>query len=278
MPRLKQPIDELEEIQERSILIIERRLKMLTDGIVRGDAEKILKARRSLANVISASMAVSDLLGRRRAILEVDSALGRNVDLSARTPSIRIGGQTAPSERILRTDPRGQIPVVPQLPFKEAIESIVSREPRLSLDAVQTSRIYTFENGFAITADITKPILERVRKEILFAQSTGTTTPKAVDIIRKVAGLDRNHANTVFRTVTGTAYNDGRFEKAKDPAVRRVVGALMLVSTGDSDTRSNHRAADGTGRFGNLWVATVDDPIWQPGGRNGGLLPLLGYN
>lgn len=82
------------------------------------------------------------------------------------------------------------------------------------------------------------------------------------------AGLTPENASrleTAFRTQTQIAFNAGRWEAAKIPAVADILWGWEYVTVGDDRVRPNHEAMDGA-RY------PTDDPIWLS------IWPPNGYN
>ena len=162
-------------------------------------------------------------------------------------------------------------PAVPRVPFREAVEDLVSRWPALvDLESPvprweQIAELYKERHAFSLARATDLILTERIqgilRRGITEAQPVETTT----SLIEALSGFARSYVDTVYRTNLNTAYTAGRLKQTEDPAVSRVIGAFELVDQGDADVRPNHHAASGL-------IASHFDPIWDT------FAPPLGYN
>lgn len=236
------PIDELEALQARSTGLVARGLERVARASLRGDQEEQLHATRALGRLIYRSQALADLLGRRRLLLESDAV--------RRGKAFSSGSET---------------PVVPEVPFLEAIEDLISRDPRLANGWEDAQRVYTEEHGFVLAKSASRAITARVQDVVARSMRRGATVAKASEVIQDVGGFAQAYADTVYRTNVASAYTAGRFRQARDPDVAEVVGGFTFMATRDSSTRPNHLAADGL-------TASTLDPVWDQ------LAPPLGYN
>jgi SPP1 gp7 family putative phage head morphogenesis protein len=199
-------------------------------------------ALERFAAVLGSTLLYGDLVGRYQTLAESDAArAGRRARLAA------------------------DIAPLIEVPFRRAIEDLVSREPRLVADREELSRLYQSERvfGLARSADLT--ITQRVQDLLREAmEKAGPGVDATTVAIQSAGDFARAYAETVLRTNFATAYSDGRITKAMEPAVRAVTPALRFTAIRDSRVRHNHLAADGL-------VAAPDDPVWDS------LRPPLGY-
>jgi len=270
--RLLGPQDELENLYRKSASIYAEKLNRVIEAVYRQDDERHQQALGSLAETIGATMAVADLMGRRRVLLETDAALR--------------GNRGVPAGMILLRDmePISAQPIIPHVPFAEAIEDMIHRLPiGISEQLVEqmpfaslgeiVSEIYSKQRAFAFAAITDQAVTQRVQDFIASAISRGVPVRSAAQVITGLAPLTEAHAATVYRTNLSNAYSAGRIQQASRPEVRQVAPALKFVSARDADVRrgregdhgEDHLAMDGV-------MAAADDPIWQEWS------PPLGYN
>lgn len=235
----KQELDRY--LDRRATVFFQAMMNLLHAHFGRGD---VASARRDLAEVIQRTLILSDLQGRRRLLMEADATRRR------------MGGFAAVPETS---------PIVPGVPFEEAVEDILQREPRLERTAAEVARLYSTERAFALARSAEQVITERVQKELAGGISTGITADDIEKAIQGIGNFTRAYADTVFRTNASTAYTNGRFEQASDPDVSDVIVAFEFVGIRDAFERPNHAAADGL-------IAAPSDPIWKL------LRPPLGFN
>lgn len=204
-----------------------------------GNAEEGL---RELALLLQRTLILADMHGRRRTLMEADHIRrlereGRFAELPDRTP-ISYG-----------------------VTFEEALDDLLTREPRLAQSAAEVARLYSTEQVFAMARSASMKLTERVKQAIADLIQSGEATGRTNNEILRAAienshDWTRAYAATVYRTNISTAYNNGRFQQAKDPDVQQAIRALEVVGVADDRERPNHRAARG------LIAATVD-PIWS---------------
>ncbi len=252
MPRpLRSSESELKEFSRRSTDQFAEAFIGMVRGIV-GDTHKEYQAAfRKMTEVVGETMTIADLYGRRRVWLEADAAVAR----------------AQPEELFAAT------PLLPSVTFEDAFDSIVSREPRLAMDADLVAQIYQERYGFALARSADAALTGRVQDFVASFVESGRGTPSIPDVIAGVGDFTRAYAQTVYRTNLTTAYTAGRFKQAQEPGVREVLPAMERWSIRDSGLRSgrpedngeNHAAADGL-------VADTRDPIWRTHA------PPSGYN
>lgn len=256
---LRHPVDELDALQEASIAELVELMARVGVSHVRGDGRFGQGAAYQLGQVLGETMAAAALFGRRRLLLEADAA-------------------TKPAAFAKRRA-RPRVPFLPDVPFREAINDILEREPRLAPGWRRTQEVYT-SGGFAAARAASEQIAAKIQEIVETATRRGTSQDlverrilaalrsgdeaAARDLGINPAGWSRAYADTVFRTLTASSYARGRREQAEDPAIRRVMGGWRYAAVHDGDARPNHLKADGV-------VAAFDDPIWEQ------LSPPLGY-
>lgn len=189
-------------------------------------------ALAEMAELIQKTQIIANLNGRRRVLLQAD-----------RLPARVAFADTADTP-------------ITSIPFEEAIENLITRDPRLAEGWRAVAQLYNTEHAFALARSVDQVVTNRVQDAIAQAMRTGQGSVEPEVIIQTLGDWDRAYASTVYRTNANTAYTEGRFEQAKDPEVAEVVPAMEFVSLLDGRTRPNHAAAHGL-------IAATDDPIWN---------------
>lgn len=227
-----------DEIHDQLELLLDRSTSALGDIIARWafavahGADITAEARlKKAGSIIAASQALADLLGRQ--------ALLRLVERRAKFNS-----------------PRSVTPVVPDVPFLEAVQSLIDRTPALATDWEEVSKIYTTDYGFALAKSLEPIVTENVQRVIADAIEQGIPRDDAVQTIADIGAWPRSYAQTVYRTNVATAYAAGLWKKARDPELAELVGGFRYVTAGDVDVRASHKMLDGI-------VAAIDDKIWD---------------
>lgn len=163
-------------------------------------------------------------------------------------------------------------PVVPAIPFDEAIANLEQRSPRLARNAAQVAELYR-EGGryFALAEAPSITVAERVQKLITDAGKTGDRVG-AVAAVTELGDWSRAYSQTVVQTNMATASSAGRLAQAKRHASK--FPAIEFITAGDVDVRrgrasrgeeENHAAMSG-------FLAAADWPGWEE------WMPPLGYN
>lgn len=256
--RVRSASAELEELLHRSVATIRQDLDELAIAFLLGEGGRYLEARGRLARRLRQSQTLANLLGRRRLVLEAKARRGpRAFDAT---------------------------PVIPRVPFEEAIADLVSRTPELARAAEDVRQLYSEGHGFGLARAAEDWVLEKTQEKLVGYLRDGSTTGQArrelVEVLRSQdpaalqrAGISPNglteaYAETVYRTNMALAYTDGRFEQVNDPTTREllegIVDGFRFEAVMDADTRANHAAADGM-------AAPFDHPVWQT------LRPPLGF-
>lgn len=208
-------------------------------------------------------MQAASLLGQQGLMREADELAGERLTYARQ----RLGSRILGWLRLTRVR------------FLEAVGDLLGREPRLAPGWEATRDEYT-QGGFAAARAASEQIAMRVQEAVARAADQGTSQERAENAILQAlesattaelestqidpAGFTRAYAETVFRTTTQTAYQRGRVEQARSPAVRKAVSGFRFSTASDPDVRKNHRAAEG-------YTAHMDDPAWDF------LRPPLGY-
>ena len=214
---------ELNKLLDRSSYLFEDALTNLAKSrLGLGDYDK---AFWELANLIQKTMILADLHGRKRILMEADAIARHAAKFSTTLP---------PST-----------PIVPGVPFVEAIEDLVSREPRLEQSSRELSRLYNTERVFGLAYSSDLALTKKIQDVISRTMKEGEGLAQAEKVIAEMGDWTRSYAAVVFRTNANTSYTQGRFAQAMDTDVAKVIPAMEFFSQRDDRTRPNHRAAHG---------------------------------
>jgi len=254
---MKSALDEKLDLLSHSPAAFVDRMNGLAEAIIKRDDWAEKRRMKSLGDIISQTMMLADLLGRKRLLMEFDAHARRRQPAHFRTDMWATFAVT---------------PVVPKVPFTEAYESILAREPRLAKSADEVKRAYSGDNGFAIfnlpaklANDARLKLTVRIQKALADFAARGEDVPSVRKQLSEVGNFSASYAETVFRTNLSTAFTAGRMKQMQDPDVQAVTPAFEFSKIGDGDERPNHAAAGGT-------IAAVTHPIWDL------LSPPLGFN
>lgn len=230
------PHEELDRLHAQSSRLMSKLLSDIQVAELRSDFEQSRKLTKQLGEVLSDIMASSDLLGRRRILLELRG-----------------------SPILFRAN----------IPFVEAAKSILSRYPALSSGWEQTSQIWR-RRGFALALSTSKQITKKIQntffRSLREGKSQEETSEEILFSLRKSnSSITKAYSDLVFRNVISSAYTEGRREQMKRDGIRKSACGWRYVATHDNDTRENHLAGD------NL-IAHIDDKLWNthspPNGNN----------
>jgi SPP1 gp7 family putative phage head morphogenesis protein len=192
-----------------------------------------------IARLVAGSQALADLFGRRRVYL-----ISRGANFAA--------ADTA-------------VPIVPDVPFLEAVDSMLDRQPMLRRGWLEVSRAYTLEYGFVVAKSIDVKVTQQVQRAISASVLDGLDAAQGTDVLRRMTGWTRAYAETVWRTNVASAYEAGMWRQAADPDLAEVVGGFRFSAVHDRDVRPQHAKLDGL-------TAASSDPIWDR------VAPPRGYN
>jgi SPP1 gp7 family putative phage head morphogenesis protein len=257
--RIMDPTEELLALLEKSPRLFAERMKTLAMAIITNSDTR--DAEHDLAVLIANTMAMSDIVGRKRLLMEVDAAAQKKV-LKLADPDLachRIYFNTVPAVAVE--------PVV----FEKAFDALVERDPRLAESGEEVKRIYG-TGGFALarlpqylSAEVRLRLTERIQGKLGDYIKRGVPAPTAHEQLAEIGGFSNAYAETVYRTNLATAYTAGRFREMQDPEIREVAPSLEYSAIRDADVRPNHKAADGL-------IAPLDHAVWDvmspPAGHN----------
>lgn len=214
-------------LDRRSTVFFEAMMNMAKSHYGHADGGQYA-ALKEMAYVIGRTMILADLNGRKRLLMEADRAAKFDED---KTP---ISG----------------------LPFEEAIEDLVSREPRLAKSYLEVSALYNTSYTFALARSADLNITKRIHAVAGELMGAGGSPFDFETIAKEITDFTKAYADNVFRTNTATAFNNGRFAQAQDKDVKQVIPAMRFTSLCLPTSRPWHVAADGM-------IAATDDVIWK---------------
>lgn len=232
---------------------------MSAAGVVQvGDLNLGLTApvfRDKFADLLAGYLAAADLLGRYHVLRGFESRTGDTAELNTLTAafgdSLEIGTSF-------------------DLPFDGAIKRIrnLTSYTRLAYDGLKAR--YRMQ-AFTIAGVSDVGLIERIQKALGDTMANGGTVEDFRSEVNKLtsdAGAQQIadlHVNTVFQTNVQKAYQNGRFEQLRDPAVVVALPYWVYSTAGDARVRPAHAALEG-------FTAKQDDPVWRR------IYPPCGYN
>jgi SPP1 gp7 family putative phage head morphogenesis protein len=257
--RVKTPEKEQLSLLYHSTKTFTDTIRDMAKAQVMGNQEEERKALFRLQELIGESMVLANLMGRRRMWLMAKGAANRNEPRN---------GQVVFAAEDLET------PVVPHVPFDEAIDDLLGRQAKVVSDEalalrqgyVEVQKMYQEGKAFALARHSSIEVTKNIQKKIISFQKQGMTIDDGSKIIAAMGDWARGYGEVVYRTNLNTSYNSGIRQMAlSDPAVQEVVGAFVYQAVGDASTRPGHKWASGL-------IAGIHDPIWKL------WTPPLGYN
>ena len=250
---VQSPLKNLDILQARNTETISEQLDRVAISFIEnnGVTDEIDDISWDLADVLSDTQAMGDMLGRRRTFLEMDAMNSSPVERRRQRSGLSIG--------------RAQTPITQHVPVHEAIAELVRSEPRRSSGSNEVRLAYTQERGFTLARANSIEVVKRVRQDIISSLQGGLGRPEAIDLIAQATNSNKSYAEVVYRTNVNTAFSAGRMRQASDPVVQALIGGFRFMATDDPDVRHNHLAANGL-------TAGQEDPIWRI------LTPPLGFN
>lgn len=234
----------LHRLQQRNARAIRDAVDDLAAAKLSGDPRTYTRSFDALAALLRDEGQVGALLGAWRLLVEVDALKAKRSYADA-------------------------IPPVISVEAEDAVASLLERRPELASTWQEVQAAWTERRGFALARSADVVLTGRIQTATQHALARGDSLAVATREIRRLAqehGLEfsEGYAATVHRTVTASAFTEGRMRQARSPAVRAVAPGWRFDATLDPDVRPNHKAADG-------FVAHQDDPVWRE------LAPPLGF-
>ncbi len=205
--RLLAPQTEIARLGAKSARPFARVLARMAAAIATRDTHSLDLATIELADQIGHTMMQANVIGRRRLLLEIDASLGRKVDVgrTARGVALPVGAvlmaQAMRSREVavfgsddgyfsarLVAAASSATPLIPKVPFKEAIRDFISRDPRLSAlhTGEDVAALYASEHVFAMAWSARLRTTRRVQ-DLLAAQLQKGLQPYETE--RRIARL-----------------------------------------------------------------------------------------
>lgn len=196
------------------------------------------RTRAYLAGILT----LGNLTGRRSMLMEADK-VSRKVAASV-VPTVKLADYGD----------------VPKVEFQDAINDLITREPRLASSAAEVQAIYAQQHAFALARVTDLRVTQRVQAEIAKSLREGfgvaESSANIARILGNLEGYAESYSSTVFRTNAWNAFTAGQFQQAQDPDVADMIPAFEYSAIRDGDARPNHLAADGL-------LAATNDPVWN---------------
>ena len=231
------PGAELSSLRERSANDFALVLQDMAGAIAFDDQAGAFHAEKNLAELVGNTMTLSNLMGRRRLLMELPDN----------------GSEFTEGDEALLF---ASTPIFPKVPFQEALSYLKSLSPQVAESAQEVSEMYKEGKNFSIARSAKLIILDRIKKYIE-AGVEGTPKDKAVEAIKKAGNFSRGYAKTIYQTNLSSAYTAGRFEQAQKPHIAKAVKAFQYVAINDPPrVRQNHLAHHGL-------VASQFDSAWN---------------
>ena len=234
---LSRPGAEISSLRDRSTEAFAHVLQDMSKAIVFDDNKAADFAEHKLAEMVGDTMTLSNLMGRRRLLMELPDK----------------GAYFSEADEALLF---ANTPIFPKVPFRQAIEYLKSLTPKIARSAQEVSEMYRKGKNFSIARSARMVILDRVKK-FIEAGISGTPKEQSIQAIKKAGHFSRGYAKTIYTTNLTSAYTAGRFEQAKEPNIAKVVKAFQYVAVNDPPrVRQNHLAHHGI-------VASQFDSAWN---------------
>lgn len=258
----------LEAVTTRKADPVRAAISDLLVAIAHRDRARIAVARQRVGEVMRETLGAASILGavgtlrRAAAIFQSEGQLRLRRD--------------APYLLAFAGMPAQQL--IPQFSFDEAARYVTQRVPVTLTEASERtaeriSQLYSEDRVIAFVHATEQAVTERVQQLIAEAVRQGTPESQVGSLIRmsveEIQGKTKDwtdaYSRMVFRTNMNTALTAGEFEAARDPDIMPLIPCKRFDAIGDSDTRLNHKAADGL-------IMRVTNPAWRI------LAPPIGYN
>ena len=232
------PGSEISTLRDRSTADFASALQDMSVALVKDDSRSADLAEARLAELVGDTMVLSNLLGRRRLLMEMPD---KGVSF------------TEADEALLFSS----TPLFPKISFRAALEYLKSLTPQIARNAQEVSSMYKEGRHFSIARTARKTILDRIKKYLEAAVAGNTPREQSIQAIKKAGSFSRGYAKTIYTTNLTSAYTAGRFQQAKEPHAAKVIKAFQYVAINDPPrVRTNHLAHHG-------FVASQFDPSWN---------------
>lgn len=235
---------ELADLSARSTVALNQTITdLIAVAVERTDnAEILAKLREQLSQVL----AMSSLLGRRRVLLQVAAKL-RTHKLTA------VCDRSSLDESLLAASPN---PLIPAIPFAQAINDILKRYPVLAIGYRNVQKAYARGHAFALAKSTDLILTRKVQDTLVKAISQGGPRYKTEDTIAALGDWSRSYTEVVYTTNTTTAYAAGVVAQAYDPDIEEVCPAMKFMGNAGPPSDLACTALVGL-------VAATKDPIWN---------------
>lgn len=230
------------------------------------DKQLYFKGKTQLNEVFRETLGIGELLGAYTVL----RYFAREIGLKQRFAKDRVSLLTFAS-----SSPQN---LLPRVTLKEAVEDLLERTPKTIYNAAERTymriaQLYSEGHYIAFVKSAEDAVTEKARQLISEGVKKGVPEAEMGRLLRlgvdKVKDLSEDwvdgYSRMVFRTNINTAVSAGRFRQVQDPTVRRFIPAFQFQAVIDSETRPNHKAADGL-------IFEVTNPVWNK------ISPPLGYN
>lgn len=222
----------------------------------------VARATLDLAHTLSHTMALADVLGRKKIM---DTA----GDKTTRFRALNIEYDTLV---VSRFGGYSDLPSPTEGAFDDAMDALLKREPVVAKYKGDIQKAYGVGRWFSVSSLPGKLALKaaqnltvRLWEKVTELGMAGRSPVEAKRILSEMSGFSESYAETVYRTNLAGAYTAGRFKQMQDPDVRAVAPGFEYTAIGDHSTRKNHAAADGM-------IADTHDKVWDS------VSPPMGYN
>lgn len=239
-------------------------------AVVLKNAPQTRAARLRLEEVVRESMGRAEVLGALATVRQAAGVLAADETFTADRSRLVSFGNTAATKILSRVtfiealeDLKDRVPVT----LRNSVERIADKIATLYAASDDGRGIISFAKSAeaAVTQRAHELITSAVRRGIP-EQQVGRSIAFSVNKIREeTEAWTEGYARMAFRTNLNDAVSRGRLRMAQDPDVKLAIPAFRYTAVGDSDTRSNHEAADGV-------ILSVDNPAWRY------MRPPFGYN
>lgn len=248
---MKHIYEERLELLDKSPVLLQDSLYKLAYAMYRRNQSDEQHAEEKVADTFSATLALADLMGRKRMLMEIDHATPKQATFlawhqhvcGAKFGALPMG---KPSKRA----------------FEQAFADVLDKEPRLRPVAKELEKTY----GLGIyrgTSKLIKDNTQRAKFElqlrlhghILRMGQRGVDQAKAAKVLAAMFDTTESYAQTAYRTVVSGALTAGMFRQAQTADAKMLAPAFQYTSAKVPTSRPNHMAGDGL-------IAGVDDPIW----------------
>jgi SPP1 gp7 family putative phage head morphogenesis protein len=227
-------------------------------------------ALQSASPLAAAQMFQSKMGDRLAEYLAMFDLLGRLHVMEAARQRAGIDARLATTSSFDDVTAGGTLPGLENVPFVGAIRRLfnLTGYTRRAFDGLAQRYKMT---AFTMSGISDVALIEKIKETLAQTVADGGTADDFRAAINQlvsdagVAEISRQQANTIFQTNVQRAYQNGRFEQMKDPAVMAALPYWQYATAGDSRVRPAHAALDG-------FTALNDDPVWRR------IYPPCGFN